>query len=230
MMAQTLVAVALLVATAPDAPRTWASFQAQIADTRSRSVGAPNGGSLERGVPLPEGGDGYQRRDSDTHYGTAETIALIEYAGAQLAAAFPGTAPLFVGDISAEDGGRLRPHKSHQSGRDVDIGFLELDNRERQRFNKRADADDLDYAKSWFVMETLLMTGRVQYVFANRTRLAGLMEAAAQAGWSDEDIDGLFLEPGESPRVGVIRDTAGHTAHFHVRFRCPDGADGCESY
>lgn len=228
-MILTALAVAFSVATLGiAAPPTWAESAVPPDARKARSVGAPNSGRLVDAVALPETGDGFRRRDRDTCYGTDETVALLEYAGAQLAAAFPGTAPFFVGDMSDDDGGRLSPHKSHQSGRDVDIGFLERRNRARTRFDKKTPSDALDYVKTWFIIETLLMTGRVQYVFVNQSRIGGLMTAAAEAGWPEADIDALFLEKGETPRRGVIRQTAGHTAHFHVRFRCPVGDKGCK--
>ena len=40
-----------------------------------------------------------------------------------LKARFPDAYPLRVNQLSAREGGWLRPHKSHQNGRDVDLGF-----------------------------------------------------------------------------------------------------------
>ncbi|MDP6945250.1 MAG: penicillin-insensitive murein endopeptidase, partial [Myxococcota bacterium] len=135
------------------APGDWrASFQAyQSAQTTSRSVGAPNGGRLVRGHRLPRAGPGFVRRARGNQFGTAETIALIRFAGARLAEAYPGTTPLLVGDISRERGGRLRPHRSHQSGRDVDIAFPERADEQKRTFNPRLRPDGVDIEKTWFV-------------------------------------------------------------------------------
>lgn len=214
----------------PAAPEGIPDWRVPPESRRSRSVGAPNDGRLEHGVPLPLEGPGFVRFDRDSHYGTDETIALIEYAAARLALAFPGTAPMLVGAISREEGGKLPHHRSHRTGRDVDIAFFERGNVGRTLFNEALTADDVDYAKSWFVLEALITTGRVEYVFADHSLHAGLMAAAREAGWDEDTLDAFFLLEDESGYRGIIRHAPGHLAHFHVRFRCPEGDGDCESY
>ncbi|MEZ4266108.1 MAG: penicillin-insensitive murein endopeptidase [Myxococcota bacterium] len=201
------------------------------ADARkARSVGRPNKGRLENGVPLPMSGLGYTRFDRDSHFGTDETIALIEYAAARLAYAFPGTAPMLVGAISKEDGGAIPNHRSHRSGRDVDIAFFENGNTSRRLFNTDMTTGDVDLVKAWYVLETLMLTGRVEYIFADRSLHAGLSAQAEAAGWGPDELDAFFLLEDESGYRGMIRHAGGHLDHFHVRFRCPEGDSGCESY
>ena len=42
---------------------------------------------------------------------------------AQVRARVRGLHDVAIGDLSAKKGGPLPPHKSHQSGQDVDLGF-----------------------------------------------------------------------------------------------------------
>ncbi len=198
---------------------------------RAESVGAPNKGSLKRGVPLPRSGPGYRRRDRDTHYGTDATVAAIRFAAARYAETYPGTAPLIVGDLSREGGGKLKPHGSHRTGRDVDIGYPARGNRALKRFARDATVDTIDLEKTWFVFEALILGGDVQYIFTDTTLLAGLAAEARRAGWSQADVDRLFLFPDEGRRRrGAIRHARGHLSHFHVRFACPAGDPECTSY
>ncbi|MGM0576589.1 MAG: penicillin-insensitive murein endopeptidase [Myxococcota bacterium] len=211
---------------APDLP----DWRIDPEEMQSRSVGPPNDGRLEHGVPLPRKGTGFVRYARDTQYGTDETVAIIRWVAAHLVAAYPGTAPMLVGDISREGGGRLHPHSSHQTGRDVDIGFFEESNDARSWFNGRLEPEEIDFDKTWFVMERLLLTGRVEYIFVEDDLLPHLVEAARDYGWTDEAIDRAFLLPEESGYRGIIRHAGGHDSHFHVRFRCPPADDACESY
>jgi murein endopeptidase len=131
-----------------------------------------------------------------------------------------------IGSLSKLDGGRLRPHKSHRSGRDVDIGMYARNNRELSTFEPLA-LDQIDYEKTFFLMATLLSTGRVQSIFVNYSVQKGLYEAARDLGYDEKQIDWLFDYPqGRKSKSGVIRHARGHTKHFHVRFACPDG-DTC---
>jgi murein endopeptidase len=197
---------------------------------RARSVGRPNKGRLENGVPLPMNGLGYTRFDRDSHFGTDETIALIEYTAARVAHAFPGSAPMLVGAISKEDGGAIPHHRSHRTGRDVDIAFFEKGNTPRPLFNNDLTAEGVDMVKSWYALEALILTGRVEYIFADRSLHAGLSAQAEASGWGPDELDAFFLLEDESGYRGTIRHAGGHLDHFHVRFRCPEGDAACESY
>lgn len=197
---------------------------------QAKSFGRPNSGRLENGIPLPLSGVGYTRFDRDVHFGTDETIALIQYVGARLVHAFPGSVPMLVGAISKFDGGALRNHRSHRTGRDVDIAFFEAGNVGRALYNPDLTAKYVDYPKSWFVLETLMLTGRVEYIFADKSLHAGLIAEAEAAGWGPDELDSFFLLEGESGYRGMIRHAGGHLDHFHIRFRCPEGDTDCESY
>lgn len=199
-------------------------------EKRAESVGAPNAGSLKRGVRLPASGPGYRRYDRDSHYGTDATVAAIRYVAARYAETYPGSAPLVVGDISAKGGGKLRPHGSHRTGRDVDIGYPARGNRAMTRFDRGASVDTIDLEKSWFVLEALILGGDVQYVFVDTSLLVPLAAEARRAGWSEADVDRIFLLPGDGSKRGAIRHARGHLSHFHVRFDCPAGDEDCTSY
>src|SRR5208337_1226530 len=60
---------------------------------------------------------------SEYAWGTQETMNAIAHVAEAMRKVFAEGLPLRVSHIGRKDGGYLRGHFSHQSGRDVDIGF-----------------------------------------------------------------------------------------------------------
>ena len=128
----------------------------------SVSVGYPNRGLLRFGTRINDDKDLVVKVGSlDSRHGTGELVRLIESAAHEVAFRYP-RATLTVGDLSRPGGGRIRPHVSHQSGRDVDLGFYMLDRRSTPvnvpmfvRFNNQAlgkqwgNLYKFDAARNW---------------------------------------------------------------------------------
>lgn len=193
---------------------------------RSRSVGRPTQGHLENSRCLPPSGPGFVAI-SEARCGTDETVTLLLFAISELMREYPGSAPVVIGALSKPEGGRLRPHKSHRSGRDVDIGYFAKDNRPLRTFADLSP-EEIDYDKTFFLMATLLATGRVDFIFVNYRLQPRFIEAARRMGYDEEQIAYIFQYPrGRRARVGLIRHANGHTRHFHVRFSCPQNDRTC---
>lgn len=192
----------------------------------SRSIGSPTRGRLENPNCLPEHGPGFIAI-SKARCGTDETIALLTYAASELMRRYPNSVPMVIGAISDEDGDRLKPHRSHRSGRDVDIGYFAKNNRKLNGF-ANIPIDQIDFEKTFFVMATLIATGRVQYIFVNYALQKRFYEVAKAFGYDDQQLAIMFQYPrGKKARVGIIRHDRGHLRHFHVRFVCPIGDETC---
>src|SRR5204863_5263498 len=88
----------------------------------SMSIGKPSAGLLFNGTPMPSG-EAWTVVATGQAWGTEETIRYLETAILAVAAELPGAPKLAIGDISAKSGGYIAPHLSHQSGRDVDVGY-----------------------------------------------------------------------------------------------------------
>jgi len=193
---------------------------------QSRSVGSPTRGRLENARCLPESGPGFIAF-SASRCATDETITLLLFAIGEVMQEYPSSVPVVIGALSAPDGGRIKPHKSHRSGRDADIGYFAAGNRPLRTFTDLR-ADEIDYDKSFYLMAALIATGRVDFLFVNYALQPRFIEAARRMGYDDEQIGYLFQYPkGRRSRTGVIRHARGHTRHFHVRFACPLGDAGC---
>ncbi len=190
----------------------------------SESRGKPGAGSLEDGAKLPHRGLGFFHIGKHP-FGTDETVTYVQYAAWAVAKLFPGTAPVVVGDISRNGGGWLSPHRSHRTGRDVDIGYYADGNRPLRWF-KDLDAGKMDLAKTWTLLEALLRTGAVQYVFIDRSIQEQLYRHARGEGWGEDTLGTIFQYPAGRSRT-IIRHVRGHRNHLHVRFRCPVDDDEC---
>lgn len=193
-------------------------------EKESSSIGAPGAGSLSGGRAFPPRGPGWTHKGSRP-YGTDEAVLLLAWAITEVGLEYPGTAPLVIGDFSQDGGGRVPPHRSHQSGRDVDVGLYAVDNEPVQGF-RRLPPDSVDYEKTWFLIERLLVTNELQYVFVDRSIQPGLQDAALAAGWDEEELDGLFEARGG--KRALIRHVRGHDDHLHIRFRCPAEDEDCK--
>ena len=193
---------------------------------RARSVGSSARGHLENGRCLPEKGPGFVRF-SKAGCGTDETATLVMFALGEMLATYPDIVPVVIGALSMPTGGRIKPHKSHRSGRDIDFGFFREGNVPLSRFED-IPFDRIDYERSFSLMANLIATGRVQSIYVNYALEKHLVKAASDMGYDDEQLSWLFQYPrGRGSKVGLIRHEKGHTRHFHVRFVCPVGDDSC---
>jgi penicillin-insensitive murein endopeptidase len=101
-----------------------------VDDGTSVSYGPSNRGKLINPAQLPARGDGWvipsrwARRG--LNYGTDELVALIIHAGRSIGVHSPGV-ELAVADLSRRRGGPSAWHRSHQTGRDVDLLFFATD-------------------------------------------------------------------------------------------------------
>jgi murein endopeptidase len=181
----------------------------------SMSVGAPNGGALFNSVRLPES-PLWRLADPAHAWGTRESIDFVAHAITRVNEYFPGSPVLYVGDFSGPRGGKLRPHKSHQSGRDVDLGYYYSTG---EAWYKRATSKNLDRARTWALLETLLTESRVEYVFMDRGIQPLLKEYALAQGEDPEWLSRVFEGPGN--RDPIVRHRFGHATHMHVRFENP---------
>lgn len=192
---------------------------------RSQSVGKPWRGRLVNGRRFPDG-RGYLYKGR-ARFGTDEAVSYVIRAIERVLVRYPSSANLIVKDFSREHGRRLRPHRSHQSGRDVDIGYYFKENWQPSNF-KTVWPSTLDADKTWFFVEQLLKSRAVKHIFIDYRLQKPLYLAAKEQGWRDEDLAKLIEYPnGRNPHA-VIRHIRGHRTHMHVRFVCPPRDGECE--
>jgi murein endopeptidase len=120
-------------------------------------------------------------------------------------------------------GGKFPPHRSHQSGRDVDIRLPLLPGIARRR---APHLDEVDWPATWALVDALFAGGEVQVVFLEAKLQRRLYDAARWQGVTHARL-GELLQVLDPQRLGtVIRTAEGHDGHLHVRFACgPDEPD-----
>lgn len=237
LLTRTCVAVALSWAAGPGAPVPELAPELELGGARdalrlsddalearvaqslpslgSLSLGQPNHGKM-LGAVKPEQGALLELVAPDFSWGTAETVGYLELAVSKVHAEHPGTPPLHVGHLSRKEGGYLSPHKSHQSGRDVDLGFYYRDGR---TWYRRGTAQTLDIARTWSLVRALITETDVEMIIVDYSIQHLLRAHAETIGEDREWLRQIFRGDAQRPRI--IRHLRGHATHLHVRFFNP---------
>ncbi|MBN1209481.1 MAG: penicillin-insensitive murein endopeptidase [Myxococcaceae bacterium] len=179
----------------------------------SISVGFVHSGRMVNSVRFPESPDWLVVSPEKT-YTTQETIDYLTRAIRELRARYPEAPLLRINQISARDGGYMRPHKSHQNGRDVDLGFYYPGG---NVVRARAREKYIDLVMNWALIRALVTHCDVQVILVDRRVQKVLYEHAVRIGEDKAWLDSLF-HAGER---SLIKHARGHRDHFHVRFFNP---------
>lgn len=179
------------------------------------SIGKPNAGLLFNAVPMPTG-EAWSLVDPSHAFGTEETVSYLAAAISSVAAEFADTPKLMIGHISGKNGGYLKPHVSHQAGRDVDVGYYYLGG---SRWYERANAQNLDVERTWALVRALVVRTDVEMLLIDRSIQDLLVQHAESAGEDKEWVHLLFHGNGNVPPI--VRHAPGHATHLHVRFYNP---------
>lgn len=204
----------------------------EVAPITGQSVGKPWHGKLTRAARLPEG-KGYLIRRPERAYGTRRLVDLVRDSIKAVRKDHPKLHTLAVGDLSARRGGKISEHASHQSGRDVDVGFF---------FTRRpagypdqfvvGTAGNLDLPATWDLLVAFARTadrpGGVAAIFLDYDLQGVLYEWAKDRGVSAGYLDRLFQYPDGKRGSGLVRHEPHHDDHFHIRIHCPPGDAGCQ--
>ena len=195
----------------------------------SKSSGRPQYGRLKEGERLPKG-PGYHMLNSERAYGANNVITHLMTCIPKVRRKWKRAPDLVIGDISRKNGGHLAPHRSHQNGLDVDIGYYHKVALPPGRFAV-ATPKTLDVEKTWFLLKCFLDTKEVDYVFVDYKLQQVLYNYARRLRGKKQRVtkkwlDTVFQYPRRGQK-GVIRHARSHHHHFHIRFKAATipGAD-----
>lgn len=200
----------------------------------TESVGRPNKGKLIHGINLDPDGDnqglGWSVNASrSTIWGTPETIRAIKRCGRYYRSFFPigKSASIPVGSISKRDGGPIGKHKSHQSGRDVDIGFIRKKPPPPGIF-VNTSAKQLDLYKQWVVTKCFLDNPETKMIIIERSLVRALRRYIKRIYKTRPAKLKKYLAffPRKKGRAVILPDND-HKSHMHVRFHCPKNDRRC---
>lgn len=213
-----------------------------VGDGTTVSWGPPNEGVLVNGARLPRQGEGFvvppRWAARGTQYGTDELIDTIAHVGRAVAATHPGSR-VVVGDLSIPGGGKSAHHRSHQTGRDVDLVLFAKDasgkpieSIEMRHFGpdgKTVDAGPpltFDAERSWTVVRALVEAPGpgVANIFLYAPLRDLVLDHARAAGVPDSIVD-LAGQALAQPS-----DSAPHDDHMHIRIYCSESDATCSDY
>jgi len=209
----------------------------------SVSCGSTNRGALYDAAMLPTRGHGFVMaepwRSRGTRFGTVELVQLIEQSSAEVATLFKGS-QLSVADMSHEQGGPLKMHRSHQSGRDVDLIYYAMDadgepfypdshmayyTREGQATHAKSPrrvenipVRYFDLKRNWALVRSMMRNPdvHVAHIFVSPRVKRWLLTYAAHISEDKETIKRA------TKVLHAPRDVKGHNDHMHVRIGCAE--------
>lgn len=197
-----------------------------------QSLGAPWAGRLHDAAELAPG-DGYYIRRPWRAFGTTPMVDMLQRIVTDVADRFYDTHAIAIGDLSAETGGYITDHSSHQSGRDVDVGLIFRQKPANYPLSfVDGNAENLDLEATFVLVEEFAKTigepGGVQIIFLDYKVQGLLYKWALENGESEDYLAKLFQFPhGRGESMGIVRHEPNHADHLHVRFRCPPGDELC---
>lgn len=193
-----------------------AKVKGDLASIGPISLGLPNRGRLFNGVRMPES-ELWKFSDPGNAYGTQETIDSISRAIQKVHDKYPTAQKVYIGHISAKGGGHLRPHKSHQAGRDVDLSYFYT---ESKLWYAVANDKNLDREKTWAFVKAFLEDPNTEMILIDTSLQKLLYEYAQKAGEDKDMLDRVF-QVSQKSKSPIIRHAKGHATHIHVRFFSP---------
>ena len=201
------------------------------------SVGSPTDGRLIGGMHVDE--TAYLRvlpayATGDVRWGVEPLVSMLDRAARSVRHQFPD-AITSVGHLSREGGGAIDRHRSHESGRDADVGFFVRNTSGKQVLETnfvpfRGDGTApawpgalFDDARNWALVSAILEDpeAHVTHIFVASPLRARLLAYAERIG-SPEALRVRAAETMHQPRGSLPHDD-----HFHVRIACPVPMQGC---
>lgn len=189
--------------------RLWVESPEQLG---SISVGITEAGRLVNGVQLKDG-PSWDVIDERNAWGAQETVDFVTAAALAVREQYPDCPPLRINHIGKQNGGYLRPHQSHQAGRDVDLGFFYPPGEDPGNLSKKRELA-MDLATNWALVKTLITTADVEFILVDRRIQARLYAYALEHGEDKAWLDKVFT----GDWTGLVRHARRHRDHFHVRF------------
>jgi penicillin-insensitive murein endopeptidase len=193
-------------------------------------IGFYSNGRLAQATALGRDGKGYVHlfQHRERYYGSEGLVRILEAAAAALADAYPGGERLQIGDLSAEKGGRITRHASHQNGLDADIVYFRNDRREQDggpiqdEFDESFVVDgelseNFDIVRNWALAKTFVASGRVNRMFVDAVIKQALCAHAKETGELESQAETLRR----------LRPYPSHDDHIHLRLTCPEGSPRC---
>lgn len=211
-------------------PKTAVVVYKDDGDESSQSIGLPSNGKLQGGVPMVDGPGRVMKMIGWKSFGTANTVAVLD----KVLRRWADTGhrqPVLVGNMSSRSGGKLSPHSTHQSGRDVDLGYMQILPAGEELNWRLMDSRNLDAKETWALMSMLVQTGQVEVIYVDREIQKLLHDYAVKHQLMPKSALSKWMEYPSPTGSGnpVMQHVKGHADHMHVRFKCQPHEKQCQS-
>jgi penicillin-insensitive murein endopeptidase len=188
------------------------------------------GGRLNKASKLEKETNTYylSRPDIGRDYGTYATVQFVTWLSKKVQELVPNYR-VRIGDVAQEKGGPIYSydsqgrghlaHKSHQNGLDADLGYI-MDFKEgvpTLAVSGREMSSHVRKADLWETFKLAIHSQAVSRIFVDPAVKAGFCSYARSQGEFDSEREVLRR----------IQPLSGHTAHFHLRLRCPKDNPRC---
>ncbi|MEE9386339.1 MAG: LysM peptidoglycan-binding domain-containing protein [Nannocystaceae bacterium] len=190
------------------------------------SVGRPNRGRLVDGVQIPKS-TLYERREPRILWGSSYAVRHLVDSIARFRAVSGYDGAIILKSMSREHGRRFPPHRSHQSGRDIDIQLPLLPG---ARNTAVPEPDEVDWEATWALVAALEASHAIDLIFLDISVQRRLYEAARGLGATHDGLRPMMQWPREPNKApALVRHGKGHLHHIHVRFGCAQAETRCRS-
>jgi murein endopeptidase len=195
------------------------------------SVGTTGHGKLVGGKSIDDDGDlkgnGFVIGKGRTRlFATPAVVDIVKRCAAQYRQVFPDKKkhpPVNVGDLSAKYGGEAGPHVSHESGRDVDIGYLTKPAQSIGIFDREATRNNLDVAPQWHITRCFLDEPRLKTIFISHEVAQALRAHVEKVYKKNGPVRRRYLAWLDKR----LSPDSEHLTHMHVRFKCAPSDKKC---
>lgn len=192
---------------------------------KAQIYGAPNEGQLlapQNFAELKSKDILLLRAERKRYFATSELVQVLNWMGEYSFSL--AKQKLVVGDLSAEKGGKIGSHLSHQTGLDADLAYM-------IRFGTHFNSvvlgsrlvDGFLIYQQWELFKQTVKLGAIDRIFVHKVVKQALCRIAIKKGeLTKETQSGLAFET-----LRRLRSDTVHNTHYHLRLKCPKNEVMC---
>lgn len=164
---------------------------------------------------------------------TTEMLAELNKLSDVIRRMYPKAERLQIGDLSAQSGGKIHRHVSHQNGLDADIVYLRHNGYEQpssapewEEYFVRSGKPTSNFHKvrNWFMFDYLVHNTKVNRIFVDK---------AIKSYFCSTKLNKKKYTPEQIKRnintLKHLRPAKYHITHLHLRLKCPKGDNRCKN-
>jgi penicillin-insensitive murein endopeptidase len=203
------------------------TFLFSISCYSSESIGYYSKGRIQDSVSIDNYTSHFEKlfRDRNQLFGTDHLLDFVSKLALEIKSDFPDVEKLQIGDISAQNGGKIYRHQSHQNGLDIDIVYLRVNkqgqsttNPEWGEYFTKGDrlTENFDVDRNWKLFKNIVSKGGVGRIFVDLAVKSKYCELYSD---SNDELTKQTLRR--------LRPAKYHKTHLHLRLECPSKYSRC---